>query len=706
MQPAGEATVLADFADASFERDGVVHRFFRRGDAYRVRAPGADGEPAEFRVRYTFGVEPLQQYLVEGPGGRLQALDLAWDTRARELGGQRWFPSSPGPPPAPDGVMHWTGPGLRWNGRCAACHSTDVRLGYAPESGRYDTTWSEIDVACEACHGPGGAHVAWAEAGAAGDDPRLLRDFEPARASDWSMDPATGIARRRVPLASRAELDACAPCHSLRSPLREDFAGSAFLDAFRPALLEEGLYYADGQIQDEVYVYGSFLQSAMYRAGVTCGDCHDAHSLELRRPGDEVCAQCHDPGRFARESHHRHREDSPGADCLACHMPARTYMQVDPRRDHSFRVPRPDLGAELGIPDACTGCHADRGAEWAAARTGEWFGPRAHERPEFARALHAGRRRSAGSTAALLALSRDRRQPNIARATALALLADRPHSGLPAAVETGLAASDPLLRWGAALASQALPPDERLARLTPLLSDPVRLVRVEAARLLAPSAGVSLPAAQSRALDAALEEYRREQWAQSDQPAAHANLGALHADLGDFGRAEADYRRALRIGDYFLPAYAGLADLHRARGRDDRGEELLRRGLEIEPDSALLRYSLGLLLVRGGRLPEAVEQLRRAADLAPRDAYMAYVYGMALHSSGDAGRGLAVLADVQRRYPEERAPLLALATLHRDAGRTREAVRYARRLAALDPGDPLAARLRRELERRLESAGE
>jgi len=371
MQDATAETVLGDFADASFAADGVTTTFFRRDERFWIRTPGRDGRQTELALPYTFGVDPLQQYLVALPDGRLQAFGVAWDSRPAAAGGQRWFDLYPGDRLEPGDPLHWTGRDQTWNHMCAECHSTGLRKGYQADEDRYRTTWSEIDVACEACHGPGSRHVSWARAeagarpGAGGGDPERglavrLRDAVPGQ---WIMDLETGIAKRSPPRARDTQIEVCARCHSRRATLTESYRhGGSLLDTHAPALLDAALYFADGQIREEVFEWGSFLQSRMHRAGVTCSDCHDPHSLAVRGEGNAACAGCHLPSRFDAVEHHRHRPGTRGAACVECHMPAREYMVVDRRRDHSLRVPRPDLATALGAPDACTACHRDRDA--------------------------------------------------------------------------------------------------------------------------------------------------------------------------------------------------------------------------------------------------------------------------------------------------------------------------------------------------------
>ena len=371
MQPADESSVLGDFDDASLTQFGVTSTFYRKNGRFMVRTEGPDGKLHDYELSYTFGVEPLQQYLVEFPGGRLQALSLAWDTRPKEQGGQRWFHLYPDEKINHEDELHWTQASQNWNSMCAECHSTNLRKGYDAASRTFSTTWSEIDVSCEACHGPGSDHVRWArrESGwkalEAGKGLTVLLDER--RGVQWTMNPETGNALRSQARSGDKEIELCARCHSRRSPISDGYVhGEPLLNHYLPRLLDEGMYHADGQIDDEVYVYGSFIQSRMYHAGVSCSDCHEPHSLSLRISGNGVCLQCHQAEKYEQAGHHFHEPDSEGASCAECHMPPKSYMVVDPRHDHSMRIPRPDLSAKLGTPNACNGCHQDRSPEWAA----------------------------------------------------------------------------------------------------------------------------------------------------------------------------------------------------------------------------------------------------------------------------------------------------------------------------------------------------
>jgi tetratricopeptide (TPR) repeat protein len=579
----------------------------------------------DFEVAYTFGVEPLQQYLVRFPDGRVQVLPFGWNVVERE-----WFHLYADEPVPAGDLLHWTGIQQNWNHMCAACHSTHVDKGYRPETDRFETTFGEIDVSCEACHGPGSEHVRLEGKGG------LAVGF-PARGS-WRFAPDAAVAHRQPALPDRTQVETCGRCHARASLLSQDApAGQPLLDTHRVALLDRGLYFADGQIDAEVYVYGSFLQSRMYAVGVQCSDCHDPHSLRIEGVPDDTCARCHRPEAFATPAHHRHEPGSPGASCVACHMPERTYMQIDARRDHGFRVPR----RLSGEPDACASCHADGLVDWRPE-------PRAH----FGPVLRAGRARAPGSAEALVALAGDRAQPAIARATALRLLGEQLSPGAIPALTRGVDDGDPLVRMAALGSAAGLPPGERLLLARPKLADPVRAVRLEAETALR-----GVPEAELLPLDRAAiayvrGEYRALQLLHADRPESWINLGLLELASGNAEAALASYRRALEIEPRFVPAAVNLADLYRALDRDADGEQLLLSTVARLPESADAWHALGLVRVRLGRRAEAAEALARAARLAPEVPRYAFVHAVSLHSAGDADAARRVLRDLVERHPD------------------------------------------------------
>jgi predicted CXXCH cytochrome family protein len=658
MQEAGDATVLGNFKDTEF-RAGVVTRFFRKDGRYIVRTDGPDGKLHDYEVKYTFGIDPLQQYLVEMPGGRLQALPIAWDTRPKAAGGQRWFHLYPNEKIDHRDELHWTGRNQNWNSMCAECHSTNVRKGYDAEKRTYSTTWSEIDVSCEACHGPGSRHVAWAkhEPGSEGlRDKGLEIVLDERKGIGWGRDPQTGNPKRSAERRSDKEIELCARCHSRRSELSEAYRyGAPLMDTHLPSLLEPRLYHADGQIDGEVYEYGSFLESRMFQAGVTCSDCHEPHTSKLRTPGNGVCLQCHASERYETPKHHFHPANSAGASCVACHMPTKTYMVVHVRHDHSLRVPRPDESARFGTPNACSGCHADKPATWAAAKVREWYGHDAAGYQKFAAPLHGARHYAVDAEAELVNLLRELSQPAIARGTAAQALGPWLSETSVAALEKALADPDPLARLGVLQALDALPLEHRWPMASPLLDDPVRSLRVLAGGALAGAPVDSIPPKDRAALERALDEYVAVQRFNSDQPSAWVNLGDVYGARGEALQAEESYRTALELDPAWIPAYVNYADWLRRANRDGDGEKILGAGLERRPNDASLHHSLGLLLVRRKDMPAALAELKKASDLAPDDPRFAYVYAVALHSTGKQQEALAVTEAALQRAPGDSA---------------------------------------------------
>ena len=602
MAEADETTVLGDFNDVVYTSHGITSRFFREGGRFMVNTEGPDGENADFEITYTFGVEPLQQYLVPFPGGRLQCLNLAWDS---DLG--EWFDLNPEQVIPPDDWLHWTRGAQTWNGMCAECHSTNLKKGFDPETRTYDTTWSEIDVSCEACHGPASEHVEWAE----------IQPMARPAVENYALVMDT------ADMSSTEQVELCAPCHSRRSELGDwDHTRFALLDSEIPSLLAEGLYYADGQILEEDYVWGSFTQSKMYHNDVRCSDCHDVHSLKLKLEGNALCAQCHRVDVYDTPDHHFHKKiyegkASDGALCVKCHMPEQTYMVIDERADHSIRIPRPDLSQTIGTPNACSqgGCHDDKPLQWSVDAFTKWYG--VAKKPHFGTTLAAGREGRPEALSELVRMAGDELYPAIVRATALTLLIAYPGADSAAAFARALIDEEALVRYTAVNNVQTPTPVELVELVSPLLLDPMKAVRMQAAVRLADAPTELLKSYQREALAKALDEYTEAMAYSLDFSFAGHNLGNLFARLGDPAKAERYYAEAIAIDELFFPAKVNLAVLLSSQGRNDEAEVLLREVLEAYPEQHEVEYSMGLLLAEMGRYPEAEYWLTRAAAGMP-----------------------------------------------------------------------------------------
>lgn len=603
MQPATPDTVLGDFADARFAGKGEAAHFLRRGDAFHVTTEGADGQRAELPVTHTFGIRPLQQVLLPQPGGRLQAFTIAWDTDRKT-----WFSLYPEGANPPGSNLHWSGRYQNWNLMCGECHTTAYRKGYDDTSDSYRTTWAEANVGCQACHGGGRAHAESARTVAA--------------AGQGTPKPTAN----RALAGAHAQVDQCAACHARRTRLVEDaVAGAPLLDQFMPDNLRADLYHADGQQLEEVFEYGSYRQSRMYQAGVACTDCHDPHSGKPRAEGNALCTACHNPspdrtrfpGLIAKNydvpAHHFHRAGQAGSQCVDCHMPSRNYMVVHGRRDHAIRIPRPDLSATLGTPNACQDCHADRSPEWAAAIT-RHLGPRLHP-PHYGEIISAARRGEPRAAQQLHTLITDPAQPAIVRATAVETLA-----ALGSVPPTTLRDPDPVVRATAVGAFATRPAEERLAHLPALLSDPLRAVRISAARGLADVDETRLTGEQRMQLQAGLTAFVAAQQAMADMPSAQLNLASL-AGLASARRApaaaERHYRRALAQDPLVQAARLGLATLLAGSAREDEAERVLREGLSHSTQPGELHLALGLLAGQRKEWEKAAHELRAAAALMP-----------------------------------------------------------------------------------------
>ncbi len=693
MQVADAKTVLGNFDGATFEYNGLTSTFTKKKDGYYVRTDGADGKLHDFRIAYTFGIAPLQQYLIQFPDGRLQALSICWDTRPKDAGGQHWFHLYPNDKVDYRDVLHWTGPAQNWNFMCAECHSTNVRKNFDATKNRFSTSWSELDVSCEACHGPGAKHIAWAKQaktdGSAADPMHGLPVKLSVGSGVWQFDAEHPIAQLSDARDTRAQIETCGRCHARRSQISEAYRyGEPLAQTHVVSLLDEGLYHADGQILEEVYEYGSFLQSRMYARGVTCGDCHDPHSGKLKAEGNTLCATCHRAETYDVEAHHHHPAGSTGTSCIGCHMLQRNYMVVHTRHDHSFRVPRPDLAASLGTPDTCTSCHQGRTPGWAAEAIVKWYGPTRERRPFYAPALAAGRRQQAGAETLLTEVVTDNAMPALVRATAVGLLG-RGGDGVAERILGNLGDADPLVRRAAVEASASWSPQRRVQAVTPLLADPIRTVRLAAVDALADvAAAAPFKDEQRKAFSAAVAEYRDVQALNADRADSWLNLGALDVRLGNPTAAEAAYQRAIRVQPDFMPSYVNLADLYRGLQRDADGEHTLRQALARQANSADVHHSLGLLLIRQKHNAEALAELGRAAELAPDVSNYAYVYAVALDGMGQPAQALRVLEQTHQRFTGDRNVLSALMQFAAKAGDNEGAARWGQELQNLDGGQP------------------
>ena len=701
MQVANSQTVLARFDDQWIEESGQSARFYKVGERFMVETQGEDGQLANFKIEWTFGLKPLQQYMVRMPSstgesaseksiGRVQVLRWCWDVDA-----QKWYHTDPfdvHEALSHDDELHWTGPAQRWNNMCAECHSTDVRKSYDVAEAKYHTTFNEMDVSCEACHGPASIHL------------------ELAKNSWYQPDSRYGHGLANLEISAEKQIQSCAPCHSRRSGIADGYKpGDIYSDFYSESLLDENIYFNDGQVLDEDYVHGSFIQSKMYHKGIKCSDCHDPHTAKLIRSGNEVCTSCHQHPSYKYDTpaHHFHTPGTAGAACVECHMPATTYMGIDSRRDHSFRIPRPDLSVSLGTPNACTGCHLkndsvpveDRGNltqyldwmmqvkagnqvvakevarvdKWCNDACDKWYGDERKQPYHFAVALDAARKEKPDAAEKLIELLQKNgpEAPAIARATALQdFLMVNP---VEAAKAAGPLLSDPspMVRAAAVVAKRGESQPEKLFQsLKPLLADPVRLVRIEAARVLI-DLFPAINAFREPAGQQALNELRDSLRISNDRAGAHLALGSIEQQLGNTAAAIAAYENAIRIEPSVAGPRKNLAAVLSsiAAGENSSAEirqslqdrisllrreelPLLQRDARFASENAQIAYQLGLSYYLNDDLEEAKKELRRASELEPRSIDYAIGYIVMLQKLEKFEAALDRLNQILEVYPD------------------------------------------------------
>jgi tetratricopeptide (TPR) repeat protein len=620
------------------------------------------GRDADIALAYALGHRNVEQYVGPLVPGRMQALPLSYDVQRGE-----WFDLFAGESRTPADWGHWTNRGMTANVQCLFCHTTGFEKGYQEASDTYDSRWSEIGVGCEACHGPGLPHVEARRAGAA--DPWANRDPD-------------------------LLLAACGSCHSRRIERAAWTPGEPFLDGFEPELFDSEAYYPDGQVREELYELVSFQSSRMFAEGVRCWNCHDGHGNGTIKPGNQQCRTCHE-SRYDDEAHTHHPAGSAGATCAGCHMPVTVYMQRDPRHDHSFGRPDPELTIALGVPNACNRCHADRDAGWAAEHVRAWYPDETVREPRrvVARAIAAGRRGDAASVPDLLDLLGGAGDA-VRRASAARLLAGFPTSaGVTAGLRAAMRDPEPLIRTGAAWAIAQRPtlaPDTR-AVLVAALDDPVRTVRLHAAVGLRSVPADTLPPAAVQALARAEAEWRTSQELGADTPEAHYNLAIVLASTGQAAEAEREYRAALRLWPRSIQARHNLAMLLAQQGRTADAAAELETLIADDPVPASA-FALGLLYGQMGNWPAAARALDRCLAEDPSYPRARYNRALALAKAGDTTAALDELeraADDPAARPDAVRTLVDLSRQVNDKARLERWVLEAARLdqdAHVEPG--------------------
>ncbi len=665
MQAATPETVLGDFNDASFEHMGLTTRFYKKDEKFYVNTEDSSGSLSDFEVEYTFGVTPLQQYLVRILGGRLQCLLTAWDSEQN-----KWFQLNPDERFSSEDWMHWSGGSMTWNTMCADCHSTYLEKNYDENTHAFSTQWALIDVNCEACHGPGKAHI----------DYIASKDYSRGRKKEGSYMFQTKN------LKSEDQVDQCARCHALRSQITSVYDHSGeLMDHYVPNLINPPMYYADGQILEEDYVYSSFLQSKMYHRGVKCTDCHDPHTTKLKLTGNTLCLQCHVSTQYDTPKHHFHKLETEGSLCIDCHMTGKVYMGNDYRRDHSFRIPRPDQSVLYGTPNACIQCHTEESNDWAAQAIVDWYGPerKKHYSDVFTSAYSGDR----STIHELKEMIPDTSQTNLVRATAIWYLGEMRDQSSLGIITEALNNANSLIRHSAVRAIDFFSSEIKMRYLVAKLSDPVRSIRTQTVFALAGISKDRLDKEQMEAFDKAEIEHENVLAMQADFPVGRLIRGQFEHKKGDLEKAEKSYLEAIEIDPYLTPAHFNLANMYYQQNRFDLAEQVFRKILDFDSENIETNYSLGLLLAEMNKLNEAETCMKTAARLSGNVRYY-YNLGLIqqnLQKPGDAASSYLKALKIE---PNSEANLYALTILCIQQKELGKAKLFASKLAALFPDNP------------------
>ncbi len=674
MQPANDSTVLGDFNNATYTADGVTNKFFRKDGKFFLNTQDADGQYRDFEVLYTFGFVPLQQYLIAFPGGRMQATRASWDTQKK-----KWFHQYAGDKIPAGDWLHWTGNAQNWNTMCASCHSTNLQKGYDPQTDTYHTTYNDINVSCESCHGPGKNHIDYINgAYANGDrvDGSLLKLYKNA--------------------GQIAEVNTCAYCHARRV----DVTGAVLpdkelLNDFIPELPTNQFFYADGQMNDEDYNYTSFAQSKMFSRGVQCSNCHNPHSGKLKLDNSLVCGQCHASDTYAVPSHTMHAQSLTEVNCVSCHMPSKMYMGNDLRHDHSFRIPRPDLTAKYNVPNTCNSCHTNKSASWAADAVSAHFGEtRSYH---FAEHLVPGSQLDGGSEAHLNTLLADTATPKIVKAAALYYITQLGTASAAKTLTNHISDSNALVRYHALRGLENVPANAWSSMVEKVFTDPARAVRIAAAQLYLGMPNEQIPAAVFPSFTQAKNELYRFVMFQTDFAIGNVQAGDYYRRTGDIANAEFYYRRAVAKDSQLAIARVNLASTLNQTGKNDEALQQLLLAAKLEPNSDHVYYSLGLMHAEMGNLPEAAKTLQKAFSINPANIRARYNYALIMQQNGKTAEAEKAYLDGLKISPTDGDLLNALTILYAQGRQMNKALQTGRILQQYHGDNPAYQQILQQL---------
>ena len=662
MQIADSTSVLASFNDEKFTSQGITSHFYKKGNNFYVNTEGPDGNYHEYKVIYTFGITPLQQYIVQFPDGHYQCLRTAWDSVEN-----KWFDLYPDFKVVHSEWLHWSRGALNWNNMCADCHSTNVRKNYDQKTHSYNTKYAIINVNCEACHGPGKKHV---------EDVNRLGDNYTS----------TGTMHMTLDTKPKELVDQCARCHMRREQYSTNFNfEGTMLDHYFPQILNDQLYYPDGQILDEVYVYGSFVQSKMYQNNVTCNNCHNSHSLKLKFEGNALCAQCHLPNKYDTPKHHFHKENTEASQCINCHMTGKYYMGNDFRRDHSFRIPRPDLSLKYGSPNACTGCHEDKDDKWAWEEFIKQYGE--VDSIHFSEKLAPGLIQEPNAHIGLAELMNDKTQPEMVRASAVRAISNYNTEDLIEQYLSLLNDESPLVRGTTLDVLSEINTTDYATYFLPLLEDSKRSVRVKAFYGLGGLTEFQIPEKYKSSYQKVKKEFFDYLNINSDFAGGRIKRAQYYIKKGDLQAGIEGYESALEIDNINNQIRLDLANLYYNNQNFLKAEKTFKTVIEQEPEYGPVYYSLGLLYAELNRIDEAIIQMQNAANHMPTNTRIYYNLGLLYGKKQDYKNAEKTLVNGLKIDANNESLLYALAHHYSNTNQGEKAINILTKLIELYPNN-------------------
>ncbi|MEN9686178.1 MAG: hypothetical protein RLZZ28_1964 [Bacteroidota bacterium] len=675
MMPATDSSVKGNFNNVSFSADGVQSRFFKKDGKFFINTEGEDGLNHDYEVKYSFGIEPLQQYLVEFPGGRMQATRASWDTRAK-----KWFHQYPNQKLAPHDWLHWTGNGQNWNTMCASCHSTNLNKGYDLNKDSYQTSYNEINVSCESCHGPGKNHISYINGSA-------------YKAGEKTLGSLLRLYKNEGQIA---QVNTCAYCHARRVDITGAvLPGKEMLDDFIPEAPTTEFFYADGQVREEDYNYTSFAESKMFSRGVQCSNCHNPHTGKLKMDGAIVCGQCHNTDKYAAAGHTMHKASTLEVNCIACHMPAKVYMGNDLRHDHSFRIPRPDQTVKYTTPNTCNTCHANKGAQWAADKIAANFGK--NRKHHFSDDLIPGSLLNRESEGHLNKLLADTATPAIIKAATIQYISRLGSATARNTLLNQLNDKNAQVRYEALRGLSVYDASVWLNAAAPLLTDAVRAVRIAAADLYITIAPAQIPAGIYDAYANAKAELDKFVLYQTDFAQGNVQAGEYYRKQNEINSAQKFYYRAIAKDSLLTIARINLATVLNAGGNNNEALKQLKIAAEIEPGSDHIFYSLGLLYAELRDYPNAATALKKSIALNKNNTRARYNYGLLLQQNKKTREAETVFTQALLLEPDNGAVLNALTILYMQTAQIDKALVTGKKLQQYHGNNPAYAELLKQL---------